>query len=282
MVVTKETKARRTLSRNVVVTNKLGRAYGFTADNARIADARTGRAFYLAAAVETSANGVVNDDAYEYETIADPFMEHLAETVTKWVWGDPGKTAEVRWSGPPRASSEGFDRRVGVVCWRIPRRRGARGRRDETFGAIYPLDYRTLPRRSLPRRVSYDCTASLARCCMKTFREMSSVKMISAPAPLPAVSPHRGVVSAGAHPPASDVACVAEGFNLANRKRACDPPWSHSTSRGVGHRRAIARAAAATAAASSARNASCSGWSRALVVRLAPRGDGLPPRGRRS
>ena len=79
------------LSRNVVVTNKLGRAYGFTADNARIADARTGRAFYLAAAVETNANGVVNDDAYEYETIADPFMEHLAETVTKWVWGDPGK-----------------------------------------------------------------------------------------------------------------------------------------------------------------------------------------------
>ena len=74
-----------------MVTNKLGRAYGFTADNARIADARTGRAFYLAAAVETNANGVVNDDAYEYETIADPFMEHLAETVTKWVWGDPGK-----------------------------------------------------------------------------------------------------------------------------------------------------------------------------------------------
>jgi len=78
-------------ARHVVVTNKLGRAYGFTADNARIADARTGRAFYLAAAVETNANGVVNDDAYEYETIADPFMEHLAETVTKWVWGDTGK-----------------------------------------------------------------------------------------------------------------------------------------------------------------------------------------------
>jgi hypothetical protein len=78
-------------ARGVVVTNKLGRAYGFTADNARIADARTGRAFYLAAAVETNANGVVNDDAYEYETAADPFMERLAETVTQWLWGGKGK-----------------------------------------------------------------------------------------------------------------------------------------------------------------------------------------------
>ena len=89
-------------ARGVVVTNKLGRAYGFTADNARIADARTGRAFYLAAAVETNANGVVNDDAYEYETTADPFMEHLAETVTEWLWGGKGKD-----DGDARAGDEG-------------------------------------------------------------------------------------------------------------------------------------------------------------------------------
>ena len=92
---------------------------------------------------------------------------------------------------------------------------------------------------------------------MKTFMDMSSVKMISAPCPpSPASNP-----AAPPPPPASLVACVADGFSFASRKRACDPPWSHSTRRGVGHRSAMARAASATGAASSARNASCSGWS---------------------
>ena len=68
------------------VANKLGRAYGFSVDNAYVSDADTGRAFFLAACVETNANGVVNDDAYEYEEVADPFMENLAETVAKWLW----------------------------------------------------------------------------------------------------------------------------------------------------------------------------------------------------
>ena len=71
---------------SLAVANKLGRAYGFSVDNAYVSDAETGRAFFLAACVETNANGVVNDDAYEYEEVADPFMENLAETVAKWLW----------------------------------------------------------------------------------------------------------------------------------------------------------------------------------------------------
>ena len=42
--------------------------------------------YILAAAVETNANGVVNDDVYEYEAVADPFMDNLAEVVATWLW----------------------------------------------------------------------------------------------------------------------------------------------------------------------------------------------------
>ena len=72
---------------SLVVANKLGRAYGFSVDNAYVSDAKTGRGFFLAASVETNANGVVNDDVYEYESVADPFMENLAETIARWMFG---------------------------------------------------------------------------------------------------------------------------------------------------------------------------------------------------
>jgi hypothetical protein len=97
-----------------VVTNKLGRAYGFSVDNAHVRvdvvrsidpngeekkknddddddDERASlrfREFFLAVAVETNENGVVNDDAYEYEAVADPFLEAVAEVAAKFAW-DP-------------------------------------------------------------------------------------------------------------------------------------------------------------------------------------------------
>ena len=98
------------------VTNKLGRAYGFSVDNAHVRvdtavdpDAARGdeacgrtstgmcfREFFLAVAVETNANGVVNDDAYEYEETADPFMEAVAEVAAKFVW-DPERAERGEW-----------------------------------------------------------------------------------------------------------------------------------------------------------------------------------------
>lgn len=96
------------------VTNKLGRAYGFSVDNAHVrvdtavdvvdVDADRGdvkgkknfREFFLAVAVETNANGVVNDDAYEYEETADPFMEAVAEVAAKFVW-DPERDERGEW-----------------------------------------------------------------------------------------------------------------------------------------------------------------------------------------
>lgn len=35
----------------------------------------------------TNADGVLNDDEYEYETVADPFLADLGEVVARAVWG---------------------------------------------------------------------------------------------------------------------------------------------------------------------------------------------------
>lgn len=85
----------------VTITNKLGRAYGFSVDNAHVRVAwadekdegktktknkKKFREFFLAAVVETNANQTVNDDLYEYEETADPWFEALGETCARFVW----------------------------------------------------------------------------------------------------------------------------------------------------------------------------------------------------
>jgi hypothetical protein len=67
--------------------NKIGQAYGFTTDNAWIVDTATRRSFFLAATLYTNEDGVLNDDQYEYETVALPFLADLAEVVARRVWG---------------------------------------------------------------------------------------------------------------------------------------------------------------------------------------------------
>ena len=67
--------------------NKVGQAYGFTTENAWVVDRQTGRGFFLAVSLYTNADGVLNDDNYEYETVALPFMADLGEAAGTWVWG---------------------------------------------------------------------------------------------------------------------------------------------------------------------------------------------------
>jgi hypothetical protein len=67
--------------------NKIGQAYGFTTENAWIVDTASGRSFFLAATLYTNEDGVLNDDQYEYETVALPFLADLAEVVARRVWG---------------------------------------------------------------------------------------------------------------------------------------------------------------------------------------------------
>jgi hypothetical protein len=72
--------------RRLRIFNKVGQAYGFTTENARVLDLETGREFFLAATLYTNADGVLNDDNYEYETVALPFMADLGEATALALW----------------------------------------------------------------------------------------------------------------------------------------------------------------------------------------------------
>lgn len=71
------------------IANKVGMAYGFTIENAYVEDTSTGEAFFLAAVVYTNADGVLNDDRYEYESVALPFMAGLGEATARQAWSPP-------------------------------------------------------------------------------------------------------------------------------------------------------------------------------------------------
>jgi Beta-lactamase enzyme family len=71
------------------IQNKVGRAYGFSIENAYVEDRVSGRAFAITAVVYANSDGVLNDDAYEYAKIADPFFADLAELVARDVLGMP-------------------------------------------------------------------------------------------------------------------------------------------------------------------------------------------------
>jgi hypothetical protein len=71
------------------VYDKIGRAYGFSIENAYVEDTRTGAGFFLAAVLYTNADGVLNDDEYDYEAVADPFFADLGEVIARAVLGAP-------------------------------------------------------------------------------------------------------------------------------------------------------------------------------------------------
>jgi hypothetical protein len=66
---------------NMRVFNKVGDAYGFLTDAAYIVDLDNGVEFILAATIFTNANETFNDDTYEYDEIALPFMRDLGQAV---------------------------------------------------------------------------------------------------------------------------------------------------------------------------------------------------------
>jgi hypothetical protein len=73
----------------VEITGKIGRAYGFSIENAYVLNPRTGRAVFVAAVLYTNADGVLNDDKYEYDTVADPFFADLGELIARAWLGAP-------------------------------------------------------------------------------------------------------------------------------------------------------------------------------------------------
>lgn len=76
------------VTNGVKVYNKVGLAYGFTTENAYVVDRAGGlhRSFFLAATIYTNEDGVLNDDNYEYDEVAFPFLADLGEAVARWLW----------------------------------------------------------------------------------------------------------------------------------------------------------------------------------------------------
>jgi hypothetical protein len=66
---------------NIRIFNKVGDAYGFLTDAAYIVDFENNVEFILAATIFTNANETFNDDTYEYDEIALPFMRHLGKAI---------------------------------------------------------------------------------------------------------------------------------------------------------------------------------------------------------
>jgi len=74
-------------SEHLRIYNKVGRAYGFSIENAYVEDRRDGSGFFLSIVVYTNPDGILNDDRYGYEEIADPFVEAVGELAARAVFG---------------------------------------------------------------------------------------------------------------------------------------------------------------------------------------------------
>jgi hypothetical protein len=61
--------------------NKIGVAYGFITDNAYIVNEAEGVEFFLSATIYVNADGIFNDDAYEYDSIGFPFLAGLGRAL---------------------------------------------------------------------------------------------------------------------------------------------------------------------------------------------------------
>ncbi len=73
----------------VRIYNKVGLAYGFITDNAYIVDTSTGKGFFLALTMYANSDEVLNDDKYDYDTVAFPFFADFAEVVARDIWAAP-------------------------------------------------------------------------------------------------------------------------------------------------------------------------------------------------
>jgi hypothetical protein len=69
------------LPRHIRLFNKSGEGYGYLLDNAYIADFEKGIEFLLTAVIYVNADGIINDDKYDYKSIGLPFMANLGKAI---------------------------------------------------------------------------------------------------------------------------------------------------------------------------------------------------------
>ena len=60
---------------------KSGMAYGYLTENARLIDEERQIEFFLSATIHTNANGIFNDNVYEYDNIGLPFLKALSKAI---------------------------------------------------------------------------------------------------------------------------------------------------------------------------------------------------------
>ena len=65
------------------VYNKIGQAYGTSTDNGFIKNYQNNVEFILTSTIYTNKNKVINDNLYEYEDIAEPFLAKLSRAIYK-------------------------------------------------------------------------------------------------------------------------------------------------------------------------------------------------------
>lgn len=69
----------------ILYTGKAGKAYGFHLDNAYIEDEQSGRAMAVTVVAYANADGVLNDNVYEYDTVTRPLLLGLGELLGRAV-----------------------------------------------------------------------------------------------------------------------------------------------------------------------------------------------------
>ena len=69
------------LPEHIRIFNKIGDAYGFIIDNAYVVDFENKVEFLLTAVLLANENEIFNDELYEYEEVAFPFMKNLGQAI---------------------------------------------------------------------------------------------------------------------------------------------------------------------------------------------------------
>ncbi|MCY7350815.1 MAG: class A beta-lactamase-related serine hydrolase [Cytophagaceae bacterium] len=68
-----------TLPKTLRIFNKVGDAYGFLLDNAYVVDFEKGIEFMVTVVMHCNADGIYNDDKYDYDSVGFPFMKNLGQ-----------------------------------------------------------------------------------------------------------------------------------------------------------------------------------------------------------
>lgn len=75
---------RKTMPDGIRVFNKVGWAYGFLTDISYVVDFKHNIEYMLTATVYANSDGILNDDKYDFETVAHPFMYSIGQAVYQY------------------------------------------------------------------------------------------------------------------------------------------------------------------------------------------------------